>query len=171
MYLFSLKRRILREINQINNATAVFTAAVIFISGVIITVHGISDIEGSCLVFPKGMPPTFFLILGRFFVHLMLGLTLGILLAAGDKYVRCFALRAAVFIALLVLCEMIWISVFYCFAIPFFSFILSVIMLFLALCACVLTSRSTLAASIILYVYFMFLLIRWWFSLSMVLIN
>jgi len=156
--------------NTINKAVVICTTAVIFIAGLIITLHGVCDVTDSTLIFPRAVPSAFFLVLGRLILHFLLGLALGILLAAGDRASQSFAVRAALFVSLLALCEMIWISVFYSFAVPFFSFLLSVVMLFLTLCAC-LAAKTVLTASLILYVYLAFLTLRCWFSLSMVLIN
>lgn len=167
----SCKRRVTCEINTINKVTVILTAAVIFIAGLVITVHGIADVANSNLIFPRAVPPVFFLVLGRFVLHFMLGLALGILLAAGDRAAHSCAFRTAVFVSLLILCEMIWISVFYCFAVPFFSFVLTVFMLLLTLCACLSASKTVFSASFILYVYLFLLGLRCWFSLSMVLIN
>ncbi len=167
----SLKRRVQCEINSINKAVVLFAVTVIFIAGLIITVHGICDITDSTLVFPRAVPPAFFLVIGRFLIHFMLGLVLGILLAVGDRAAQSCAFRAAVFVSLLVLCEMIWISVFYSFAVPFFSFLLTVFMLLLTLCACLSAAKTVFTASLVLYIYLAFLALRCWFSLSMVLIN
>lgn len=170
-WISSIKRRVLCEINTISKMPVILTVTVIFIAGTVITLHGVNDITDSRLIFPQMTPPAFFLILGRFALHFMLGLALGILLAAGDRAAQSCAFRTAVFVSLLVLSEMIWISVFYSFAVPFFSFALSVFMLMLTVCACISAAKTVFTASLVLYVYLAFLVIRCWLSLSMVLIN
>lgn len=170
-FICGFKRRILCEINTANKAVVICTTAVIFIAGLIITLHGICDITDSTLIFPRAVPPSFFLVIGRLVIHFALGLVLGILLAVGDRAAQNCAVRAAVFISLLVLCEMVWISVFYSFAVPFFSFLLTVFMLFLTVCACLMVAKVAFSASLLLYAYMVFLILRCWFSLSMVLIN
>ena len=166
-----LKRRILCEINAVNKFVVVFTAAVIFIAGFIITLHGICDISESVFTFSCTMPCVFFLVIGRFAIHFVLGLALGLLLAVGDKSSQGCAFRAAVFVSLIVLCEMIWISVFYSFALPFFSFSLTVFMLVLAVCACLLSAKTIFAASFVMYIYLLFLVFRCCFSLSIMLLS
>ena len=153
----SIKRRVICEINAVNKGIVIFATAVIFIAGLAITLHGMCDVADSTLVFPRAVPSAFFLVLGRFLIHFMLALILGILLAVGDRSAQGCAFRAAVFVSALVLCEMIWISVFYSFAIPFFSFLLTVFMLILAVCACLSVTGTVFTASLVLYLIWRFL--------------